>query len=385
MQTQIPPTLEMIKALIATPSISSVNPSLDQSNHPVIEILANWCEGLGFRCYIQPLPHNPDKFNLIATLGEGEQGLILAGHSDTVPYDLNRWQYDPFKAEQHEGKIYGLGTSDMKSFFALALTAVQAFNPQQFQQPLTLIATADEESGMYGARTLPQDLPARHVIIGEPTNLQPIRLHKGILMETVRLYGSSGHSSNPRLGNNALEGMYLVIQELLTWRHQLQTDYHNPAFQVPVPTLNLGYINGGDNPNRICATCELHFDLRPLPSMDITQLHQTLQQKISAKLADTGLEIEILPLCEPIPPVETPIEADIIQFCEKLTNTPAQAVSFATEAPFFNQLGMQTVVLGAGDIAQAHQPDEFIAIERLEPMIEILRQLIQHFCVQKHH
>ena len=159
----------------------------------------------------------------------------------------------------------------MKSFLALALEASRELAGRRPERTLILLATADEETSMAGARALVEpELPrARHAIIGEPTGLRPVRMHKGILMESIRLQGHSGHSSDPSLGNSALEAMHTVIGTLLSWRNELQKNFRDPLFAVPVPTLNLGHIHGGDNPNRICAECELHIDLRPLPGMDV--------------------------------------------------------------------------------------------------------------------
>ncbi|MCV6639603.1 acetylornithine deacetylase [Candidatus Albibeggiatoa sp. nov. NOAA] len=376
-------TIAMLDALIAAPSISCVNPKIDQSNREVINLLANWCQDLGFSCEILPIPNMPDKFNLIATLGHGEGGLVLSGHTDTVPYDLEQWDVDPFKLTEKDGLFYGLGTSDMKAFFALVLEAVKKFDPKQFKHPLILLATAEEESGMDGAKALLNTWKtgARHAVIGEPTNLRPIRMHKGIFMESIHLQGLAGHSSDPSLGNNALEGMHLVIAELIKWRQQLQSKYHNPLFQVPVPTLNLGHIHGGDNPNRICGGCELHIDLRPLPNMDIQELRGMLHQKVTQAVADTGLGVEFTALFDGIPAVETAQDAEIVKVTQKLTHHEAEAVAFATEAPYLQQLGIEPVVLGPGDIAQAHQPNEFINGQRLQPMTEVLVNLIRHFCL----
>src|SRR5699024_5250064 len=136
---------------------------------------------------------------------------------------------------------------------------------RDLRRPLTILATADEESGMTGAKALVDDgRPiGRYTLIGEPTGLRPIHLHKGVMMEAVRLIGRSGHSSNPAFGVNALEAMALALNEILAWRADLQRRYRDARFLVPEPTLNLGHIRGGDNPNRICAEVELHFDLRP--------------------------------------------------------------------------------------------------------------------------
>jgi len=378
-----PDLLDMIDGLISAPSVSSVNAEFDQGNRLVIDRLANWLGPLGYKVEIMPLPGQPDKANLIATLGSGPGGLVLAGHTDTVPWDEGRWNVDPFSLTQKDDRLYGLGTSDMKAFLALAIEAASQFDASQFREPLILIATADEESSMAGARALvdakrPQ---ARYAIIGEPTGLRPVRLHKGILMEAIHLRGQSGHSSDPSLGNNALEGMHKIIAELIRWRAELQAEHHNPLFAVPVPTLNLGHIHGGDNPNRICADCELHIDLRPLPGMEIEALRHTLQTRLAKVMAGTGLELDCHPLFEGTPAMETDAASAIVLATEALTGHSADAVAFGTEGPYFNSMGMETVVLGPGDIDQAHQPDEYLACDRIEPMIKLLKQLIQRFCI----
>ena len=378
-----PQLLDMIAALIAAPSISSVNPDFDQGNRGVIELLAGWLSGLGFRTEILPIADQPEKANLIATLGAGPAGLVLAGHTDTVPFDQGRWNHDPFRLTSADGRLYGLGTSDMKAFLALAVEAASSFTAGQLKQPLIIVATADEESSMSGAKALvdAQRPQARYAVIGEPTGMRPVRMHKGILMEAIHLRGRSGHSSDPALGNSALEGMHLVLGELLRWRAELQARNRNPLFAVPYPTLNLGYIHGGDNPNRICADCELHIDLRPIPGMDLQALRETLQARLQGVIRDSGLELSCRPLFDGTPAMETPASSEIVRATEALTGHQAGAVAFGTEGPYFTQMGINTVVLGPGDIDQAHQPDEYLAEARITPMLELLRNLIRRFCV----
>ena len=376
--------LDRIRQLIATPSVSSVSPQFDQSNRVVIDLLAEWLEASGFAVRIELLPGRSDKANLIATLGEGPGGLVLAGHTDTVPFDAGRWRYDPFGGTVADERIYGLGSADMKSFLALAIEAAREFSARDLPQPLVILATADEESSMGGARALAaagQPL-GRHAVIGEPTGLRPVRMHKGILMEAIRLEGRSGHSSNPALGASALEGMHQVIGELLRWRTELQARYRNPLFEVDVPTLNLGRIHGGDNPNRICADCELHIDIRPLPGMALAELRDVLHQRLGRLLSDGELKLSFEPLFPGIEALETPAAAAIVQAAEDLTGAPAGVVGFGTEGPYLNALGMETVILGPGSVDCAHQPDEFLPLATLQPTLDLLRGLIGRFCVE---
>jgi acetylornithine deacetylase len=378
-----PPLAEMMQRLIASPSVSSVSPEWDQTNAGVIDHLANWCHDAGFEVERLAVPGHPGKFNLVASAGSGPDGLVLSGHTDTVPYDESRWSNDPFTLKEQDDRWYGLGSCDMKGFFAVALEAIRDIDFTRLRHPLVLIATADEESSMCGAKAL-VDLHrqlGRHAIIGEPTDMKPIRTHKGISMEALRLTGRSGHSSDPALGVNALDGMHWAMAELLAWRDDLQRRYRNPLFAVEVPTVNLGHIHAGDNPNRICAECELHFDIRPLPGMDLDTIRGELDQRVGARLKDSGLRVERISLFEGIPAMETAADSPIVRAAEKLTGFAAGAVAFGTEGPYLNDMGMQTVIMGPGSIAQAHQPDEYLSLNQIEPATRIIRQLVQQFCI----
>lgn len=384
MPLRVPNTLEMLHALIARPSVSSVSPAFDQSNREVIDLLANWLNDLGFAVEVPTLSRQPGKANLIATLGSGPGGLVLAGHTDTVPYDEGRWNYDPFKVVEADQRLYGLGTSDMKGFFALAIEAARKYQASDLKQPLIILATADEESSMDGAKDLvalgrPK---ARYAVIGEPTNLKPVHMHKGILMEAIHVHGHAGHSSNPDLGANALEGMHKVIADVLAWREQLQSNNRDRRFAVPVPTLNLGLIQGGDNPNRICAHSELHFDLRPLPGMDLELLRHELDQRLGNLDGMEKFKLERHSLIDGTPPMHTPADSEIVKAAERLTGNSSEAVAFCTEGPYLNAMGMETIILGPGDIAQAHQPDEYLALDRIRPTVKLLGELIERFCVR---
>lgn len=348
----------------------------------IIHLLADWCETAGFDVEILPVEAN--KANLIATMGKGEGGLILSGHTDTVPYDDSHWNTDPFVATEIDNRIYGLGTADMKSFLAIALMAIQAVDLNKLESPLILLATADEESSMSGAKALVSaGRPGnRHAVIGEPTGMRPVRMHKGIFMEAIHLQGRSGHSSDPALGLNALEGMHNIISSIRAWRHELQVEHTNQAFAVPVPTLNLGHIHGGDNPNRICADCELHIDLRPLPGMSINELRAELKHRATQAIADSGLQLSTRSLFSGIPAMETPADSPLVKAAEQLTGHTAEAVAYGTEAPYLQQLGNEVIVLGPGSIDQAHQPDEYLSTAQIKPMLDILNGLINRYCLK---
>lgn len=375
--------ISLFDHLLQLPSVSSGNISLDQSNLPVINLLAEVFEQLGFTCEIIRLEENPDKANLIATYGKGPGGLVLSGHTDTVPFDAQLWQNNPLKLTEKENRFYGLGSTDMKGFFAVVYAALEPLLKQSsdFRQPLIILATADEESSMDGARALARmgRPKARYAVIGEPTSLQPINMHKSVMMETIRIQGKSGHSSNPALGNNALEAMHEVIAELLKFRRHLQAEHQNPHFAVDVPTMNLGAIHGGDNPNRICGHCKLEFDLRLLPGMANDSIRDAIQAMISPLAEKYHTEIKLESLFPGVEAFENP-HSELVKVAEKLSGYKAVTAAFGTEAPFLQQLGMDTIVLGPGSIDMAHQPDEYMEASQVKPAIELIQALIRKYC-----
>lgn len=382
MKTAIPGFREQFEKLIAHPTVSCTDPALDMSNRAFVDELAAWLEDLGFRIEIMPVHDSPEKVNLIAVAGQGEGGLVLSGHSDTVPFDESGWGQDPFRLTEKDNRYYGLGTSDMKSLFPIALDVIRELDISHIKHPLYLLATCDEESNMSGARALVSSGRAlgRYALIGEPTGLRPINMHKGILFETIRLVGQSGHSSNPALGRNALEGMNRVINGLVHWRKELQQE-HNPLFQVPHPTLNLGSIHGGDSPNRICGECELKIDIRFLPHMELQDLRAKLRQQVLECVDGSGLVVEFDDIFPGVPGLATPVESDIVMTAERLAGEPSGCVAFGTEGAYLNAAGMDTVILGPGDIDVAHQPNEYLALERIEPMKKIIAGMIKQYCM----
>lgn len=378
---KIPPFIELYRALIATPSISATDPALDQSNEALITLLAGWFRDLGFQVEVQPVPGTRNKFNMLASIGSGPRGLLLTGHSDTVPYDDGRWTRDPFVLTEHDNKLYGLGTADMKGFFAFVLDSLRDIDAATLKKPLYVLATADEETSMAGASYFARSSQLRPdcAIIGEPTSLTPVRAHKGHLSNAVTVMGQSGHSSDPARGVNAIEVMHEAISQLKLLRDSLQTRYHHPAFVIPYPTMNFGHIHGGDAANRICGCCELHMDIRPLPGLTLGDLEELMTEALAPVSERWPGRIMVSALHPPIPGYECPLDAPLVQVVEKLLGVETEVVNYCTEAPFIQAL-CPTLVLGPGSINQAHQPDEFIDTAFIKPTRELITQIVQHFC-----
>ncbi|MFT5313891.1 MAG: acetylornithine deacetylase, partial [Paraglaciecola sp.] len=219
--------IDLYENLISTSSISAFDPKLDESNERLIGLLGSWFSDLNFDISIQAVPNTRNKFNMLARIGSGEGGLLLCGHSDTVPFDQGRWQMDPFKVRQADGRLYGLGSCDMKGFFAFILEALREVPLNKLKKPLYILATADEETSMAGARFFAQQqlIKPDMAIIGEPTELKPIYKHKGHMAHSINVQGKAGHSSDPARGVNAIEIMHQAIGQLISLKEQLGAKY----------------------------------------------------------------------------------------------------------------------------------------------------------------
>lgn len=372
----------MVRELVRRPSVSSPDPRFDQSNRDVVDLIASYATSLGARVSVRPLSHAPHKSNVIAVFGSGEGGLVLSGHTDTVPFDGAGWSSDPFEVLEKEDVLQGLGTADMKSFFACALHAIADVGPSSLRAPVVLVGTADEESTMDGARALAEggDLPGAMVVIGEPTSLRPVRKHKGILMERVALLGRSGHASDPRLGVSALDGMARLLPALVELRAELAA-HRDDAFSVPTPTLNLGRVHGGDSPNRICAHAEVDIDIRLVPGMSADGVRARIRE-IAARIAeDAGLDFTLSAITRGLEPFACDASARIVRLAEALTSESAIAVLFGTEAPYFTSLGKDTIILGPGAIDVAHRPDERVHRADLARAREVYAKLVHEVAV----
>ncbi|ASG66380.1 acetylornithine deacetylase [Idiomarina piscisalsi] len=378
----LPSFFSMYQQLIALPSISATVPKWDTSNKKVIDLLAEWLELLGFECEINELESQQGKYNLLARRGAGSGGLLLSGHTDTVPYDASRWHFDPFTLTEKDNRWYGLGSIDMKGFFAFVMQALSELDISQQSKPIMVLATADEETTMNGAREVSRfsNLKPDYCVIGEPTDMRPVYAHKGHMSEVIRITGRSGHSSDPALGINAIELMHEVISSLMKLKEEFKHKYSNSSFTVPQPTMNFGHIHGGDNANRICGCCELHLDVRPLPGLSVDELYAHLHKATESIQTRYPGSIELISLHHPIPAFEQTHNSALVQLAEKVSQSQARAVNYCTEAPFLQELGCETLVMGPGSIKQAHQPDEYLLTETIEPTQEKLKKLLKSYC-----
>ena len=374
--------IEHYRALIEKPSISAFDVKIDQSNEELIHWLSTVFSDIGFNISIQKVPQTRHKFNMLAKRGSGEGGLLLSGHSDTVPFDEGKWQFDPFTVTEKDGRLHGLGTCDMKGFFAFILNALEGIPLKDLKKPLYILATADEETSMAGARFfVEQELIKPDVaIIGEPTELKPIYKHKGHMAHSLDIDGQSGHSSDPQKGVNAMEIMYQALGGLIDLKNRLSKQYQDPDFTVPGTTLNLGHIHGGDGENRICGHCRLNFDVRPVPTLTDREAIQQIDSVLAPLEKQFPGRITRSLMYPTAPSFACKNETQIIELAGKLTGFNAATANYSTEAPFINALGCDTLVLGPGSIEQAHQPNEFIDLSYVEPTTRLLRQLIKQVC-----
>jgi len=326
------------------------------------------------------------KANLYATVGPGvEGGIILSGHSDVVPVDGQDWHSDPWTVTERDGLLHGRGTCDMKGFIALALAAVPLF--KNGAKPVHLALSYDEEVGCLGAPAMIEEMAAKLpkpalAIIGEPTMMKIITGHKGIAVHEVEVLGHEAHSSLTHLGLSA----NMVAVELMHDLAELARDLWENAdpaspFIPPHATLTIGKMQGGTAPNILARRAHFVFDLRCPPDVDPEAVLAPFKAKVAAlnkemshAFREAGVTVTQLSNAPPMAHTESAKAED---FVRRLTgdNGPSGLVSYAAEAGQFQQAGFATVICGPGSIEQAHQPDEYLAVEQFERGADFMTRL----------
>lgn len=350
-----------------------------RSNVEIVEYLERHCGLLGMSTRRFPYRDEAgvDKINLVAlTADVDEVELALVGHTDTVPYDPN-WS-EATNLTERDGKLYGRGSCDTKGFIAAALTAIENV---KINRPLALIFTADEEIGLRGAKRLAQTNPlrVRYSIVGEPTSLKPIRAGKGYSLAEVIVKGREAHSAYPALGASAVFRAARLINRLESIAEQLKQDQHD-AFDPPYTTLNIGLIHGGSAKNVLAGECRFTLEWRPVPTQPSERVLELFRAAIEAeRQLDPGLECEVDANRQDTG-FETAPDSPLIKLLENGSGNKSGTVAFGTEAAQMMKLGCEAVVIGPGDIREAHRTGEFVPIDELERCAEILRQSVVQLC-----
>ena len=367
----------MIKEILA--DLVRIDSVSTRSNVEIIGYLQRRCEALGLitRRYPYTDEHGVEKINLIALSHDVEEvELALVGHTDTVPYDPN-WS-EATNLTERDGKLYGRGACDTKGFIAAALTAVES---SKATKPLALIFTADEEVGLLGAKRLAQAKPlrVRYSIVGEPTSLKPIRAGKGYSLAEVIVKGREAHSAYPALGASAVFRAARLINRLESIAVQLKEDQH-AAFDPPYTTLNIGLIHGGSAKNVLAGECRFTLEWRPIPTQPSEHVLQLFNGAIAEEMhTDPDFQCEVDANRQDTG-FETAPDSPLVRLLEKATGNESATVAFGTEAAQMKLLGSEAVVIGPGDIREAHRTGEFVPLDELERCAEVLRQSIQQLC-----
>ncbi|MGA0115638.1 MAG: acetylornithine deacetylase, partial [Burkholderiales bacterium] len=332
------------------------------------------------------------KANLFATLGpRGEPGMVLSGHTDVVPVDGQDWATDPFAVAERDGRLYGRGTSDMKSFIACALALAPEY-AGRLKTPLHFAFSYDEEVGCLGVRELLADMAQAGIrplscVVGEPTEMRPVIAHKGKQSYRCTVRGLASHSAYAPYGVNAVEAAAEAVAFLkrLARRHRDRGPYDR-GFDVAYTTVHTGVIRGGTALNIVPQDCVFDFEFRNLPGDDPDALlrefeahvRKVIEPEMHAVDPQTGFSIVKM---SEIPALDTGAEAAITALAQEFSGSGDLAkVSFGTEASQFQVAGVPTVVCGPGSIRQAHKPDEFVTLAQVAQCEAFLHGLYGRLC-----
>jgi len=359
-----------------------------ESNLQLIEFVRDYLAGFDVPC---ELIYNAErsKANLFATIGPAEHpGIVLSGHTDVVPVDGQPWTVAPFELSEHDGKLFGRGTADMKGYIACVLELVPALVAAELRMPVHIALSYDEEVGCLGVRSLLAELEQRPVkpllcIIGEPTELKPVLGHKGKLAMRCDVHGHPCHSAYAPLGVNAIEYAAELIGELGRIGQQLKApEHHDARFDPPYSTVQTGVISGGKALNIVPADCRFDFEIRALPSQDPTQVVQQLQ---------AYAEQQVLPRMRAVSEHSAIRFSELSAYPGLATDAQSQAaeliaafcgsreygtVAFGTEGGLFDAAGIPTVVCGPGSMDQGHKPDEFVSRAQLDACDAMLQRML---------
>ena len=376
---------ELMDRLVSFPTVST------ESNLELIDFVEKYLTDLGVPSHRVP---NEDgtKAALYAHVGPRiDGGVVLSGHTDVVPVAGQNWDSDPFTVIERQGRIYGRGTCDMKGFDALALWAVALASKAELKRPLQIALSYDEEIGCTGAppmiaHMVSMGMPrADTVIVGEPSMMSVVTGHKGGIGYKMHFHGFEVHSSLLHTGVSAI----MMGAKLIDWANQVNAENAaktpgaiDAAFVPPYTTLHVGIINGGTAHNITAKDCTFDVTFRVVPGESIGAWRDVFLAKVAALEAemkaihpDAGITAEQF---FELPGLAPEIDGSAERLARQLTGAnAAEVVSYGTEAGHFQAQGYSVVVCGPGNIAQAHQPNEYISVAQFEKGEAFIKDLIE--------
>lgn len=365
----------------------SFNTESQRSNLELIHFCRDYLAGLGVDSRIVPSPDG-QKANLYATIGpQAAGGIVLSGHTDVVPVAGQDWSSDPWTLTERDGRLYGRGACDMKGFDAIALALVPEMLKAPLKRPVHIALSYDEEVGCQGVRVMIKDMvqagfAPSAVIVGEPSMMQVVTGHKGGMRMRTTVRGHAVHSSRVHAGVPAV----MIAAELIHWHNEVMAENkaRTPAdtgFEPPYTTLHVGVVQGGTAVNITAEHCSFTHEVRCIPGESDEAYEQRYRAKLAevearmqAIAAETGIDFEVTSYTPAMGPEQGGAAETL---CRRLTgDNGSHVVSYGTEGGLFQRAGWSTVVCGPGDIAQAHQPDEFLSVDQLEKGTQFIRGVI---------
>lgn len=376
-------TVDLLRRLVAFDTTSR------NSNLALIDFVRNYLDGHGVSYRVSRNPAG-DKANIHAIFGpQTGGGLALSGHVDTVPVDGQAWSADPFTLRRKDGRLFARGACDMKGFVAACLSAVPDFKAMKLQRPLHLFISYDEEVGCHGAVRLIQDMQESALrpalcVVGEPSGMKPILAHKGKLNLRVTVKGRPGHSSEPAKGVNAIYAAARAIDWVRQEEERLVAEGpFEEGFDPPHTTIHVGTIQGGSILNIIPEHAEYTMEWRFIPG-DSPYAHMERMRAWIAETIEPAMKA-FDPACGfsyaielEMPGMYLPAGHDLATAVKQVAGSnSAGKVAYGTEGGFYEEAGIPTIICGPGDIAQAHQPDEWIAEDQLALCDGFIRRMAE--------
>lgn len=365
--------------LVSFPTISA------SSNHGINDYVESVCAAYGAR--LRRFPNaDGDKANLLVSIGpEAPGGVIFSGHTDIVPTEGQSWTGDPWTLREKNGLLIGRGATDMKGFLACCLAALPAITQKPLARPIHLAFSYDEEVGCSGVGSMAEwigqsGLKPRLAIIGEATNMDLVAAHKGGLIGWTTVTGKPGHSSQPDRYVNAVMIAADLIASINRIREEMRDGPRFEGLDPPYSTIQVNQIQGGLHGNIVAESCRFFWEMRIIPGESDYAVLERMQARArelepAMKKIDpaTGISIDVLSRIPGLKPNDDPaIEKELLALLDRATS---HAVPYGTEAGIFQNAGVPSVVIGPGDIKDAHQPDESIAISALIDCVGFLTRV----------